>query len=126
MSPSWELRRAPSAGLILRSHLTPSEQPSRRCSDALSSLPAWNIPPAKLALMSAAEVQAYRAAQAGTVKLPYLLMAGIFIVVAVAIYFTHLPDVIEEAESASAAELHSGTASVFAHPHLIKGVIAQF
>src|SRR5215468_5383485 len=45
--------------------------------------------PAQLALMSAAEVQAYRAAQAGTVKLPYLLMAGIFIVVAVAIYFTH-------------------------------------
>jgi MFS transporter, FHS family, L-fucose permease len=82
--------------------------------------------PAQLAVMSAAEVQAYRASQAGTVKLPYLLMAGIFILVAVAIYFTHLPDVIEEADSSSAAELHSATASVFAHPHLIKGVIAQF
>jgi MFS transporter, FHS family, L-fucose permease len=82
--------------------------------------------PAQLAVMSAAEVQAYRASQAGTVKLPYLLMAGIFILVAVAIYFTHLPDVIEEADSSSAAELHSATASVFAHHHLIKGVIAQF
>jgi MFS transporter, FHS family, L-fucose permease len=82
--------------------------------------------PAQLAVMSAAEVQAYRASQAGTVKLPYLLMAGIFILVAVAIYFTHLPDVIEEADSSSAAELHSATASVCAHPHLLKGVIAQF
>src|SRR5437868_2256379 len=82
--------------------------------------------PAQLALMNAAQVQAYRAAQASTVKAPYLLMAGIFILVAAAIYFTHLPDVIEEAESSSAAELHSAEASAFAHPHLIKGVIAQF
>jgi len=81
--------------------------------------------PAQLALMSAGQVQAYRAAQAGTVKVPYLLMAGIFVVVAAAIYFTHLPDVIEESDKSSAAELHSG-ASVFSHPHLIKGVIAQF
>ena len=81
--------------------------------------------PAQLALMSAGEVQAYRAAQAATVKAPYLLMAGIFIAVAAAIYSTHLPDVIEEADSSSAAKLHSG-ASVFSHPHLVKGVIAQF
>src|SRR5256885_8216745 len=81
--------------------------------------------PAQLALMSAAQVQAYRAAQASTVKAPYLLMAGIFILVTAAIYLTHLPDVIEEAESSSAAELHSN-ASVFSHPHLMKGVIAQF
>src|SRR5437660_4130483 len=52
-------------------------------------------------------------------------MAGILIAVAAAIYFTHLPDVIEEADSSSAAKLHSG-ASVFSHPHLVKGVIAQF
>src|SRR5437868_9574817 len=76
--------------------------------------------PAQLALMNAAQVQAYRAAQASTVKAPYLLMAGIFILVAAAIYFTHLPDVIEEAERSSAAELHSN-ASVFSHPHLMKG-----
>ncbi|HJX00623.1 MAG TPA: L-fucose:H+ symporter permease [Terriglobales bacterium] len=81
--------------------------------------------PAQLALLTAGEAQAYRAAQAATVKLPYLLMAGIFIIVATAIYFTHLPDVIEEAEEASAKQLHSNV-SVFAHPHLVKGVIAQF
>src|SRR5690348_4595803 len=81
--------------------------------------------PAQLAWMSAAQLQAYRASQAGTVKLPYLLMAAIFVAVAAAIYFTHLPDVIEEADSSAAAQLHSG-ASVFSHPHLVKGVFAQF
>lgn len=84
--------------------------------------------PAQLALMSAAQVQAYRAEQASTVKLPYVLIAGIFLVVAVTIYFTHLPDVIEEHDTAGgqmrhAASLHD---SVFAHGHLVKGVIAQF
>src|SRR6516225_972017 len=44
---------------------------------------------AQLAVMSAAQVQAYRAAQADTVKLPYLVMAGIFVAMAAAIFFTH-------------------------------------
>jgi len=81
--------------------------------------------PTQLAVMSAAQVQAYRAEQAGSVKVPYLVIAGIFVVVAAAIYFTHLPDVVDEnAASNSSAEPASG--SVFAHPHLIKGVLAQF
>jgi FHS family L-fucose permease-like MFS transporter len=75
--------------------------------------------------MSAAQVQAYRAEQAGSVKIPYLAIAGIFVVVAAAIYFTHLPDVVDEsAAKDSVREKTSG--SVFAHPHLIKGVLAQF
>jgi FHS family L-fucose permease-like MFS transporter len=86
--------------------------------------------PAQLALMSAAQVQAYRAQQASTAKLPYLLIAGIFLAVAATIYFSHLPDVIEEGEGSSseetrhAAPLHGQ--SVLAHGHLVKGVIAQF
>jgi MFS transporter, FHS family, L-fucose permease len=81
--------------------------------------------PAQLAVMTAAQVQDYRAEQASTVKLPYLLIAGIFIAVAAAIYFTHLPDVIETGEESKlATTAHSD--SIFAHPHLIKGVIAQF
>jgi FHS family L-fucose permease-like MFS transporter len=89
--------------------------------------------PAQLALMSAAQVQAYRAQQASTVKLPYLLIAGIFLAVAATIYFTHLPDVIEEGDASStgqtqhAASLHGPSSqSIFAHRHLVKGVIAQF
>lgn len=81
--------------------------------------------PAQLAVMSAAQVQAYRAEQAGSVKVPYLVIAGIFVVVAAAIYFTHLPDVVDESTAIdSAGEPVSG--SVFAHPHLMKGVLAQF
>lgn len=81
--------------------------------------------PTQLAVMSAAQVQAYRAEQAGSVKVPYLVIAGIFVVVAAAIYFTHLPDVVDESTATdSASEPVSG--SVFVHPHLIKGVLAQF
>src|SRR5437762_4471250 len=46
--------------------------------------------PAQFAVMSATQVQAFRAAEASTVKLPYLFIAGIFTVVAVLIYLTHL------------------------------------
>lgn len=84
--------------------------------------------PAQLAAMSAAEAQAYRAAEAGSVKLPYLAIAGIFILVAAIIYVTHLPDVTErtggEQEGIAHADLPRG--SIFAHVHLVKGVIAQF
>jgi MFS transporter, FHS family, L-fucose permease len=56
------------------------------------------------------------------VKGPYVFMAGIFVFVALLIQLAHLPEV---KESAEVAEGH-GAGSVFAHPHLIKGVIAQF
>ncbi|HVH87307.1 MAG TPA: L-fucose:H+ symporter permease [Terriglobales bacterium] len=81
--------------------------------------------PAQLALMSAAQVQAYRAEQAGTVKFPYLLIAAIFVVVAAAIYFTHLPDVVEEKEGSASIRPES-VGSILSHGHLVKGVIAQF
>jgi FHS family L-fucose permease-like MFS transporter len=81
--------------------------------------------PTQLAVMSAAQVQAYRAEQAGSVKLPYLAIAGIFIVVAAAIYFTHLPDVADK-EAAGDSSMERPSGSVFAHPHLMKGVLAQF
>ena len=81
--------------------------------------------PAQLAALTAAQVQAYRVAQASTVKMPYLLMAGIFVAMAVAIAVTHLPDVIEAADGTPAAPIETA-GSIFAHKHLLKGVIAQF
>ena len=80
--------------------------------------------PAQLAVMSAAQVDTYRATEASTVRLPYLLMAGIFLVVAAFIYFAHLPDMTEHVEDPPASTPIGD--SVFAHPHLVKGVIAQF
>ena len=78
--------------------------------------------PAQLAVMTAAQVQAYRASAASTVKIPYVIIAVIFLLVAVLIGATHLPDVIDtESEKRPQA-----AGSVFAHAHLVKGVIAQF
>jgi FHS family L-fucose permease-like MFS transporter len=82
--------------------------------------------PAQLAAMSAAQVEAYRNAEISTVKGPYLLVAGIFILVAVLIQMTHLPEVqdaLPEAEH-PASSIEMG--SVLSHPHLVKGVLAQF
>src|ERR1700722_6585796 len=49
--------------------------------------------PAQIAAMSAAQLGAYRAAEASTVKGPYLMIAAIFVVVAVLIQLAHLPHV---------------------------------
>lgn len=81
--------------------------------------------PAQLAVMNAAQVQAYRAVQASTVKVPYLLMTGIFVAVAASIYFTQLPDVAEFGHRETNEPLQAA-GHIFAHKHLVKGVIAQF
>ena len=81
---------------------------------------------AQIAAMSAAQLEAYRAAEASTVKGPYLLIAGIFIVVAVLIQLTHLPDMQETEAEAGSAGGAPNSESVLSHPHLVKGVVAQF
>jgi MFS transporter, FHS family, L-fucose permease len=81
---------------------------------------------AQIAAMSAAQLEAYRAAEASTVKGPYLLIAGIFIVVAVLIQLAHLPDVQESEAEAGSATGGTNSESVLSHPHLVKGVVAQF
>ncbi len=82
--------------------------------------------PAQIAAMSAAQLGAYRAAEASTVKGPYLMIAGIFVVVAVLIQLALLPDVQESAVEGGAAGTENSTESVLSHPHLMKGVVAQF
>src|SRR4051812_13170312 len=73
--------------------------------------------PAQLATMTAVQVQAYRAAEAGTVKLPYLIIGGMFVLIAGFIYFAHLPDVSEKRPGASSVAVGTPADSVFAHPH---------
>jgi len=79
--------------------------------------------PAQIAAMSATQLDAYRAAQASTVRGPYVIIAGIFLVIATLIQLTHLPDVQEPAEAGTTEESSGG---ILAHGHLVKGVIAQF
>jgi len=80
--------------------------------------------PQQLAAMSAAQVQSYRAAQAAAVKLPYVVIAGIFVFVAVLILRTPLPDVIERKKGSDAAS--PPWSAVFARRHVVKAVLAQF
>jgi FHS family L-fucose permease-like MFS transporter len=82
--------------------------------------------PAQIAAMSAAQLEAYRAAEAGTVKGPYLLIAAIFVVVAVLIQLAHLPEMQETAAEARAASVKRNSESVLSYAHLVKGVVAQF
>ena len=58
---------------------------------------------------------------------PYLVVAAIFVIVGVMIALTRLPEV-RDVENGEAEKMDSGPEgdSVFAHPHLLKGVLAQF
>ncbi len=82
--------------------------------------------PAQIAAMSAGQLAAYRAAEAGTVKGPYLMIAGIFVVVAVLIQLAHLPDVQDATVEATDTSPQKVSGGVLSHPHLVKGVVAQF
>lgn len=80
----------------------------------------------QLAAMTPQQLAAYRGHEASMVRVPYLVITGIFLLVAALIYFSHLPEV----GSQKAAEVNDAqereAKSILAHPHLIKGVIAQF
>jgi len=81
---------------------------------------------AQIAAMSTAQLEAYRASEASTVKGPYLVVAAIFVVVGVMIALTHLPEVHDSVSSDGKADAPAGDDSVLAHPHLLRGVVAQF
>ena len=82
--------------------------------------------PGQLAAMSAAQIEAYRRGEISTVKGPYLLIAGIFILVAVFIQLTRLPEVHDASSEAQHPVSCGEMGSVLSCPHLVKGVIAQF
>ena len=80
--------------------------------------------PAQLGRLTAAQLQVYRAAERSSVKLPYVAIAAIFIFMAALIALTRLPDVTERAAGGDSAS--APRESIFAHVHLMKGVLAQF
>jgi FHS family L-fucose permease-like MFS transporter len=81
--------------------------------------------PAQIAHFTAAQLHAYRAAEGGSVKLPYLVIAAIFLFMAVLIGLTRLPDVTEKTVG-DAGPAATARDSVFSHRHLLRGVAAQF
>jgi FHS family L-fucose permease-like MFS transporter len=81
----------------------------------------------QLAAMSASELQAYRVTEAGMVRIPYLGISGIFLLVAALIYFSHLPEIHEGSDDPTERRAEAvSLRGVWAHPHLVRGVIAQF
>jgi len=77
---------------------------------------------AALAAMPAAELAAYRVREAGTVQLPYLLLAASALIIAVAAALARMP---REVRSAG-TPLRTQFAIVLKHRPLIGAVIAQF
>jgi MFS transporter, FHS family, L-fucose permease len=79
--------------------------------------------PAELVAMSPAQLTAYQISEANMVKLPYVCITVVFLLVALLIFLTKLPEIREEHSGRAGGAKLSGT---LAHPHLIRGVIAQF
>ena len=79
---------------------------------------------AQLSAMSPEQFQAYQVAEADTVKVPYLVISGLFLTVAALIYFSKLPEITQQAKNAesTARELRG----LLKYGHLLKGVAAQF
>jgi FHS family L-fucose permease-like MFS transporter len=82
--------------------------------------------PAQLSAMSAQQLAAYRAHEASMVRGPYLVITGIFLLVAALIYFSRLPEVAVPGSDQADDRTGKNSKSIWAYPHLIKGVIAQF
>jgi len=79
---------------------------------------------AQLVAMTPAELEAYRAAEASTVKMPYLVITGLFLAVAALIRWADLPEIREEGGDDRSPSI--GLRGVWPYKHLLKGVLAQF
>jgi FHS family L-fucose permease-like MFS transporter len=93
---------------------------------ALFILSGIEYSPAQLSAMSPQQVAAYRAHEASMVRGPYLAITGIFLLVAALIYFSRLPEVAVPGTEETDRSADKNSKSVWAYPHLVKGVIAQF
>jgi MFS transporter, FHS family, L-fucose permease len=93
---------------------------------ALFILSGIEYSPAQLSAMSPQQLAAYRAHEASMVRGPYLVITGIFLVVATLIYFSRLPEVAASGSEEADRGADKSSKSIWAYPHLIKGVIAQF
>jgi FHS family L-fucose permease-like MFS transporter len=81
---------------------------------------------AQVKSMSPEQFRAFQLSEAGTVKLPYLVITGLLLVVAAITYFSHLPEVRESSSPAEPAPAWGEFRQVLCHRHLVSGTIAQF
>ncbi|WP_104749989.1 sugar MFS transporter [Helicobacter cynogastricus] len=62
---------------------------------------------------------------AQSVQIPYLMIAGVLVLLGILVYLLKLPDVRDRAEQIS-EENHDGKQSLFEYPHLVLGALAIF
>jgi FHS family L-fucose permease-like MFS transporter len=75
--------------------------------------------------MTPGQLAAYQAFETSMVRTPYMIIAALFLLTALVMYFSRLPEVdapSENGESHTSLEL----SKVFSRSHLVLGVIAQF
>ncbi|PWV49508.1 L-fucose:H+ symporter permease [Chitinophaga sp. S165] len=79
----------------------------------------------QLSSMSPAALDQYLVGEAGTVKIPYLVIGIVVLLVAVFFVFTKMPEVTEQ-EDTSIDATAGAKGSIFRHRHLIAAVVAMF
>src|ERR1700751_172275 len=80
----------------------------------------------KLTTMTPTELAAYRTAVVSTVRIPYLVIAGLFLAYAVVIFLSQLPEVGATDGTVSQESTREELRDIWRYGHLVKGVIAQF
>ena len=76
--------------------------------------------------MSPAELDAYRAMEASMLRGPYLVIAGIFLVMAAALLARASAGSGRGDNESTGSDRGCGQIHLWAHPHLLRGVVAQF
>jgi glucose/galactose transporter len=79
-----------------------------------------------LQTMDAAAREAKLDELASRVIVPYMIIAAVLVVLAVAILFSGLPDIKDESEDSGSHSSDASKTSVFQFPHLLLGVLALF
>jgi len=75
--------------------------------------------------MSPDQLNEYLSFEASTVKVPYLIMAGIVFLVAIFFLVSRIPEIKEADEEGSDSDNHSFSMKVLRHPHVFWAVMAQ-
>ena len=92
---------------------------------ALFILSTEIISPDRLSKMSEADLAKYQAGQAASVQEPYLILAGILILLAVSVFFIRLPAAEKIAQEVS-AHAHDDRSSAWQYHHLQLGTVGIF
>lgn len=82
--------------------------------------------PEELQRMSPAQLNSYLSFEAGTVKVPYLIIGSVVLLVTLFFLFTKLPEVREEDAGDEGHGAKTFSINVFRHRHVLWAVIAEF